>query len=222
MRNPMASLFVTSPFDGLQEHAEKVKECAWAFQQAMECHMSDRCTTFDNHREDVVLLEREADAIKRRIRGHLPKGTRLPVDKFQLFRYLREQDNVLDAMKAVLSWVSYREEQGIPQILRKDFAQLVDHVIEPIETMDDMVKEARQYFTSFSEKQRIKVKEIIRNLRNKEHNADKEEAALKHRIFNSDLDPIAVFHTIMLAEKIGSIADHAENAGDMMRAMIAK
>jgi hypothetical protein len=35
-------------------------------------------------------------------------------------------------------------------------------------------------------------------------------------------DPVAVFHLIRLTEIIGSIADHAENAGDMMRAMVAK
>ncbi len=37
-----------------------------------------------------------------------------------------------------------------------------------------------------------------------------------------EMDPITVFHMIRVAEYIGSIADHAENAGDMMRAMIAR
>jgi uncharacterized protein Yka (UPF0111/DUF47 family) len=35
MRIPFLSMFMTSPFVGLQEHAEKVKECAWTFQQAI-------------------------------------------------------------------------------------------------------------------------------------------------------------------------------------------
>ena len=39
---------------------------------------------------------------------------------------------------------------------------------------------------------------------------------------NMDVDPVTVFHIVRLAETIGSIADHAENAGDMMRAMVAK
>jgi len=42
MRIPFLSLFITSPFAGLQEHAEKVRECAWAFQQAIECHASEK------------------------------------------------------------------------------------------------------------------------------------------------------------------------------------
>jgi uncharacterized protein len=85
-----------------------------------------------------------------------------------------------------------------------------------------MVKEARIYFQSFSASQRIKVKDIIRLLRQQEHEADKIEHALKGRLFNMDIDPVSIFHLIRLAEIIGSIADHAENAGDMMRAMLAK
>jgi predicted phosphate transport protein (TIGR00153 family) len=222
MRLPFLSMFMTSPFEGLQEHAEKVKECAWAFQQAVECYVSKQCQTFEELRQEVILLEDHADSIKRRIRGHLPIGTLMPVSKFQLFRYLREQDGVLDAVEDTLDWLSYRPEPGIPPELEKDFLLLVDAVIEPIEELTKMVSEARKYFQSYSEDQRIKVKDIIRLLRRQEHDADKLEHAVKGRLFNMAIDPVSIFHLVRLAEIIGSIADHAENAGDMMRAMLAK
>ena len=222
MRIPFLSMFMTSPFVGLQEHAEKVKECAWTFQQAIECHTSEGCVRFEEFRQEVHRLEHEADAVKRRIRGHLPKGTLLPVDKFQLFRYLREQDRVLDSVEETLDWISYRSEPGIPEELQKDFFLLVDAVVEPIEELSRMVSEARKYFSNFSEKQRVAVKDIIRNLRRQEHEADVLEDQIKKRVFNSTLDPVTVFHMVRLAETVGSIADHAENAGDMMRAMVAR
>ncbi|MFC1856509.1 TIGR00153 family protein [Thermodesulfobacteriota bacterium] len=222
MRIPFLSLFITSPFDGLQEHAEKVKECAWAFQQATECYFTKQCEAFDEFRKQVSQLESEADTIKRRIRGHIPKGTMLPVDKFQLFRYLKEQDHVLDSVEDVLDWLSYREEPGIPEQLEKDFFLLVDAVIEPIEELSRMVVEARKYFRTFSEKQRVVVKNIIHTLHQMEHDADTVEDAIKQKVFHSQLDPVIVFYMVRLAETIGAIADHAENAGDMMRAMVAK
>ncbi len=222
MRLPFLSMFITSPFEGIQEHAEKVKECAWAFQQAIECHFSNKCRTFDVLRKEVIQLESEADAIKRRIRGHLPIGTMMPVSKFQLFRYLREQDGVLDSVEDALDWISYRLEPGIPLELEKDFVLLVDAVIEPIDELSKMVREARSYFRTYNEKQRDKVKSIIRDLRQQEHEADKREDAIKRRVFNMDIDAVSVYHLIRLAEILGSIADHAENAGDMMRAMLAK
>ena len=222
MRIPFMSMFVTSPFEGLQEHAEKVKECAWVFQRAIECIIEDRCEDFEQFRKNIDKLESEADAIKRRVRGHLPKGTLLAVDKFQLFRYLREQDKVIDAVEEGLDWLSFRAAAGIPEVLEKDFMVLVEAVTDPIEELSKMVAEARKYFSNFSENQRIVVKDMIHALRQYEHEADKLEDATKEKIFNSIDDAVAVFHLIRFAEIIGSIADHAENAGDMMRAMMAK
>jgi len=222
MRIPFISMFMTSPFDGLQEHAEKVKECAWAFQQAVECHVANKCDNFDDLRQNIIQMERAADAVKRRIRGHIPKGTLMPVDKFQLFRYLREQDSVLDAVEDVLDWISYRSDPGIPKALEKDFLLLIDSVIDPIEELSKMVAEARKYFKTYSETQRVKVKELIRSLRLQERSSDRLEDRLKQKIFSLETDPVTVFHMVRLAETIGFIADHAENAGDMMRAMVAK
>ena len=169
MRIPFISMFMTSPFEGLLEHAEKIKECTWAFQQAMECHITDQCESFEEFRKNVDNFESEADAIKRRIRGHLPKGTLMPVDKFELFRYLHEQDKVLDSVEEALDWISFRSEPGIPTALHKDFFMLVDAVLDPVEEMCRMVSEARKYFTNFSEKQRRLVKDIIHTLRQQEH-----------------------------------------------------
>lgn len=222
MRLPLYKLFKTSPFDGIEEHMEKVKECSWAFQQALECLISDQCHTFDKFRNEVDRLESEADAIKRRIRGHLPKGTLMPVDKFQLFRYLREQDNILDTVEEALDWISCRPEPGIPQELFKDFALLVDAVLEPLEEMSRMVTEARNYFKTYSETTRKLIKELIHAIHQGEHDADKVEDGLKKKVMNMDIDPVTIFHMVRLAETIGAIADHAENAGDMMRAMVAR
>ncbi len=222
MRIPFLSMFMVSPFDGLEEHAEKVKNCAWAFEKAMACHVSKDCDLFEELRKEVIQLENEADAIKRRIRGHLPKGTLMPVDKFELFRYLREQDAVLDSVEDTLNWLSFRNEPGIPEELANDFIQFVTLVIRPIDTLNDMLKEAKTYFKNFSDKNRNRVKDMIRSLREQEHAADAQEAHINQKALNLKIDPTTIFHMVRLAEYIGAIADHAENAGDMMRAMVAR
>jgi uncharacterized protein len=222
MRIPFVSAFMSSPFEGLLEHAEKIKECAWAFQQAIECHLNDQCEIFEQYRSEVDKLESEADAIKLRIRDHLPKGTLMVVNKFELFRYLHEQDKVLDAVEEALDWLAFRSDPGIPRELEKDFFLLVDAVLDPVEEMCQMVSEARKYFKNFSEKQRLVIKDIIQALRRHEHNADNVEDAIKAKVLKMRIDAVTVYHTIRLAEAIGAIADHAENAGDIMRAMLAR
>ncbi len=222
MRIPFFSIFTTSPFEDLLEHAETVKECAWAFQQALECYTSNECKNFQNYRQEVTKLESEADAIKRRLRAHIPKGARMPVQNFQLFMYIKEQDKVLDSVEETLDWLSYRTDPGIPEELKKDLLLLVDAVIEPIEELSRMVAEAKKYFDDYSDKQRDLVKDIINKLRKIEHEIDRMEDGLKRKIFSLKIDPVTIFHVVKLIEIIGAIADHAENAGDMMRAMIAK
>ena len=41
MRIPFISMFVTSPFEGLLEHAQKLEECALVFQQAHKANAID-------------------------------------------------------------------------------------------------------------------------------------------------------------------------------------
>jgi hypothetical protein len=66
------------------------------------------------------------------------------------------------------------------------------------------------------------VKDIIHSLHRLEHNADQVEDAIKGKVLNMQIDSVTVYHMIRLAETVGSIADHAENAGDMMLAMLAR
>jgi len=223
MRFPFLSfLKKSSPFDGLQEHVEKVKECAWAFQQAIECYVSDKCDSFEEQKKEVAGLESEADDIKQRIRGEITKRLIMTVSKFQLFMYLSEQDKVLDAMEDALEWLSHRTDNGIPKSLEKEFFLLVDLVMEPVEVLSEMVIEAKKLLKKFSEKQLARVKEMIGDLRQKEHEVDKAEELLKNKIFSLNTDPVTIFHMVRLTEMISAIADHTENAGDMMQAMIAR
>ena len=55
-----------------------------------------------------------------------------------------------------------------------------------------------------------------------EHEVDKRKYAMVKQTFKNEKDPIALFHLVNLAEIIGNIADHAENAGEIMRAMVTR
>ena len=221
MRLLLSSLFFKSPFENLQKHADKVKECAHLFKEAAACHIGQECKEFDLLTEQVARLESEADDIKRNIRNHLPRGILMPVDKFQFFQYLREQDKVLDEVEEALFWLSFRP-RGIPDEVANDMHHLVEVVVPPIERLSDLVALATEYFRSKSEEQRNKMKSLIRDIRQYEREADLIERELKFKIFGSIKDPLVVFHLIRLVEHVGDIADHAQNASDRMRAMIAR
>ena len=135
---------------------------------------------------------------------------------------MREQDKVLNAIEEALDWLSFRPEPGIPGALEKDFFLLVDAVLDPVEEMCRLVQETGKYFRSYSEKQRRFVKDIVHTLARQEHEADKVEDGIKEKLLNMKIETTTVFHMVRLAETIGSIADHAENAADMAWSMIAR
>lgn len=220
MRTALMYLFYKSPFENLKRHADKVSECAKAFLNAVECHLDRKCREFDDLTDHVAKLESEADAIKRNIRGHMPRGILMPVDKFQIFMYLREQDAVVDAVEESLYWLSYRPE-GIEDEVGEDLRFFVTSVVPAIEKLSPLMDMAIRYFRTRSNEERQKIKSLIRDIRQQEHEADHLERELIHKIFKTAKDPLQVFHLTRLVETIGSIADHAQNASDMMRAMIA-
>lgn len=220
MRSTFMDLFYKSPFENLQKHADKVSECGRMFLQAVKCHLDMKCEEFDDLTDQVARLESEADAIKRNIRGHMPRGILMPVDKFQFFMYLREQDKVLDVVEDALYWLSYRPDVPIEDI-GDDLRFLAEKVVPAIEDLSPLVGKAVEFFRSSSEEDRRKIKSMIRDIRQKENECDHLERELMHKIFTKVKDPLKVFHLIRLVDTIGSIADHAQNASDMMRAMVA-
>ncbi len=222
MRFGLFSLFRESPFTKLQEHAAKVQEGGDLFRTAIKCYLESDCIRFEELHLKVASLESEADRIKQNIRAHLPKGIMLPVDKFQFLWYLREADKVMDSMEDALHWLSYRTTL-VPEPLVDDLLLMVDKAVEVINQLPPMVSGAVKYFRNFSGKERDKIKDVIRDLRHKEFESDQIERKLKSAVFTLTVtEPATTFHLIRLIEYIGEISNHAENAGDMMRAMIAQ
>jgi len=196
VRGSLVQLFYKTPFENLLKHAEKVKLCAQMLLEAAEYYINGEVEKFDEMTEKVALLESSADQLKRNIRNHLPRGLLMPVEKFQFLEYLREQDKVLDKVEEALYWLSYR-----PPDLPKEIA----------EDLLDLVK-----------RDRILVKKSVRDISQWENEADLLERELIKRIFQEVPEPLKAFHLIKLIGIIGQIADHAQNAGDRMRAMVAK
>ncbi len=220
MRSTFMHLFFKSPFENLKLHADKVAECGKLFQRAVECHLASECEEFNSLTDKVAKMESEADEIKRNIRGHLPRGILMPVDNFQFFLYLREQDKVLDSVEESLFWLSFRP-QAVDEQVGEDIHYLVKTVVPIIEKLAPMVEEAHSYFRSRSEERRVKIKSMIRDIRQIEKESDHLEKELKMKVFGLVKDTLQVYHLVRLVETIGEIADHAQNATDMMRAMIA-
>jgi hypothetical protein len=192
------------------------------FKRAVNCYVEQDCEEFDELTEEVAKLESQADELKRNLRNHLPRGIFMPMDKFVFLDCLREQDHVLDDVEEALYWLSFKPMGGIPEELVGDFLDLIDAVIPAIEKMPDMSEQALVYFKNSTEENRNKLKSIVREIYQAEKESDHLEHELKKKAFALLEDPVEIYHIVRLVEIVGDICDHAQNASDRMRTMIAR
>ncbi len=222
MRIPGLSKSRSLSFKEIEDFSGKIKECAWAFQQAIECLISKKCESFEELRQDVTRLVSEVQVMSHQIFISAAQSDRLPAPGHLLLSFLRELTKVTSSVEEALEWFSFRKEPVIPQELEKDFFLLFDSVIDPVEELVKIVAEAGKYFKKPGDKPRKNVLNLIAGISKMSGEANKLDERLKRKIFAQVSDPLAVFHLVRLSEIIAAIGGRAENTGDLLRIMICK
>ncbi len=208
-------------FACLENHARHVLTCTELLPEALEAYFEqdyERCWKIS---EEIIKIEREADRIKKNIRGHLPRGIIMPVDKFELFLYLKEQDAVADATEDILKWLTFRQVKVDNAIAQQMFT-LAKLNAETSQFLIPLIEKARAFLSSADEEAREEAKEVVRTIRLREHESDVLATELKRDVFNLKLESLSIYYLLRLTEFICDISGHTENAADLMRAMIAK
>lgn len=208
-------------FDLLLRHARLVIECMDRLPLALEAYLKKDKPHLEEIIKHIVEIEKEADKIKTNIRGHLPRGIILPVEKFELFLYLKEQDAVADYAEAILNWLSFKDI-----VLNEKMAQqleaLLNQSLEPLKYIEEMITTSADFLINWNEESRSRAKELIRQIRYQEFLTEELSNQTKKLAFQEIKDPIELFFVLELIDLICEISHHAENAADLMRTMIAK
>ncbi len=210
-----------SPFDGLVEHAEKVRTGVNKFKEAVEAYLRKDFSSFDRLSEEVIRIENEADIIKGNTRNHLHKGIFMPVNRGDFLSCLKEQDAIIDACEDAVIWLEFRRSE-IGDNLKKEIEKYLFKVINIVEELEILVKDVHRLISSISLKDRKNIKNKIKNIHFEESEIDKMERTLIKNLFSSQKDMMHFYHLIHVIFLLGKIADHAENVGDRIRVMMAR
>lgn len=222
MRIPLVNMLRRSPLENTLRHAHKVAECAPIFVQAVQGYFRGDRDLFELNKEDIRDIEAEADRIKRNIRSHLPPSILLPFSLPAFFSFLREADKVVDCVKNALYWMSYMQ-LVLPSDIERDYVALVSSVGDYLRLLPELVERAHTYFETRMESDRQLVKDAVREIRHREKASDDMEKTIIIRLCAAEeVPPKTFFVMTRLVETTGDIADHLENAADMMRALIAR
>jgi phosphate transport system regulatory protein PhoU len=208
-------------FDLLKKHAHLVLECVERLSLALEAYNKKDNTRLEEIAKHIFEIEKEADQLKRNIRGHLPKGLILPVERFELFMYLKEQDAIADVAEEILNWLSFKYVD-IPKDLFKEIENLLLKSIEPLKYLENLIIYSADFLLNRNEDSRNQAKEIVRNIRYSQYLAEEFGNKIKKEIFSKVNEALNLFYILKLVDLILGIPHHAENTADLMRAMIAK
>ncbi len=213
-----------SPFEGLWDHAAKVKECMDALEETLAAFVAGK--DVGALAKKVSTLEFEADEIKSNVRNHLPSNVRMPVDKPLFLQALSEQDRILDEAEDAAIWMSMRSEK-VPAAIAAGFQELLAKVVETVDAYEKAVGNTHDLIhTGFVKRERDEEKTLIHRVHELEHETDVLSRALSAKLLDRKMEEklgaVSVYHLLKLALQISKIADHAENAGDRLRAMLSR
>lgn len=209
------------PLECLHNHAKYINMCMEKTYLTLNAYFESDTGLFKKYKDEVLQLEHAADLIKRNVRSHLPRGIIMPIDKFELFMYLAEQDNITNTAEELVYWLSYKQIT-VKLSIREDISGLFRKCLEISSTFPGLLGDVKSFFQTGDETIRDKIKETIRNLRKKETEADAIENKLKEIIFRDFKDTFTVYYLIRLIENIGKTADNMVSAADILRTMVAK
>jgi predicted phosphate transport protein (TIGR00153 family) len=223
IRTPILQILRRSPFEGLQKHFECIKLGIIAWEKTINFYLAKDYANFEKYAKRVDKYEQKADYLKGNIRNHLPNFVFLPTSKIDFLMLLKETDGILDGAKDVVVLMEMRKTI-IPKEMEPNFKDMLRKSIQVVEILEKVMDLLRLILeSSFGGKPREEIKKYIHKIHKIEHESDVIEKRLSKQLFNnSTLDPISVLHLLKIVDRFGSVADHVENAGDRIRAMLAK
>jgi hypothetical protein len=218
----ISKLFGKSPFEPLYQHMVKVKECVDLVRPLMDAVLQGETKKVKEIAKKIFKAEHYADMVKKDIRSNLPKSIFLPVARGDLLRFLKEQDNIADSAEDLAVLLTLRKTT-VPEEMKEDLKDFVNKVLETYEKAMIVSSEIKLLAeTSFGGAEAHKVMELIEQIKVKEWEADKAQMNTAKKLFSIEdkLDPISVVMWMKILKELGTLANHAENAGDQMRVML--
>lgn len=223
MRIPLANLLVRSPLPEVGALMSAVEQCVASVPKLVELLIAGDTAGLNRVAREVSVLEGRADETKNQLRTRMPVRLFLPVDRRDFLRLIREIDavaNCAEDLGVILTLRSYEVPEELEPLLREfveAVMRVVAHAAELVGMMDELIGSS---FAGKAAEAAMKKADEIGRL---EHQADKLQDRCAKALFRAEdsMSPVSIFMWTKVLNKIGSIANHAENIGDQFRLFVA-
>jgi len=174
--------------------------------------------------ERMSELEHEADAMKRKLRLHLPKSLFMPMDRTDLLNMLSQQDRIANRSKDIAGLMLGRT-MGIPRGLEAQMTEFVATSVETCRQAHKAINELDELLeVGFVGKEVAFVENLIGELDALEDRTDQQEQDIRHNLFakEKELPPIDVMFLYQVIEIIGEVADLSQSVGGKLQLLLAR
>ena len=217
-------MFGPSPIRPIEQHMHKTYLCAKQLSPFFEAVLIHDWTTADSIKDKIIILEKEADIIKRNLRLHLPTGLFLPVARTDLLELLSAQDKIANKAQDIAGLIMGRK-MHIPTDINPAFMPFLNRCLDAAKQACKAINELDELLESGFRGSEVNiVEEMIVTLDEIEHDSDDKLADIRHRIFQIEhtLGAIEVIFLYKLVQWIGDLADLAQTVGARLQILIAR
>ncbi|MDH5435721.1 MAG: TIGR00153 family protein [Gammaproteobacteria bacterium] len=224
MSSYLTNLFGRSPVRPLQEHMTKVHACVNLLTPLFDALIANDQEKIKEVRQDISVLESEADTLKWELRNHLPTGLFMPVDRRDLLEVLQMQDKIANQAQDIAGLIIGRR-MTLPEKMHETFhtygKRCVDattQALKVINELDELVE------TGFRGAEVERVQDMINELNAIENDTDKLQIKLRDMLFEIEdtLRPTDVMFTYRLLESVGNVADLSQRVGSRLQLLLAR
>ncbi len=182
----LESLFSRSPFSPLQSHMEKVCECVQQVDRLYAAFINKDYENIRKIADEISEMEHAADLLKNEIRGQLPQGLFLAVNRGDLLEILSLQDSIADTAEDLGVLMGLKKLEPIKE-LEEELKQFMDKNIEAVTSARAIIRQMDELLqTSFGGKEAKKVTLMIDDVAYMEHEADIMQRKLLKKLYNLD------------------------------------
>jgi len=214
-KRTLSNLISKSPFGSIQVHMEKTKQCAEELLVYIDAASSNDWDKATESRQKIIQLEKDADGLKAETRDLLPKSLFLFVPRGDLLDLIGLADEIPNTIKDI-SGLIYGRKMEIPSQLSGSFKDFVTEAVSAVTTASAAIDQLAEVSRlAFGNKASTELDKIISGLDSQEREIDQLEIVVRQQLFDieKDFPPIDVMFLYDVINKIGELADRAEQLG---------
>ena len=223
MRIPLANLLARNPLPKVGDLMTEVIRTSDLVQDLIELLSQGDQAGVERLAKEISVMEGKADDAKNAARSKMPVRLLMPVDRRDVLKLISEIDAIADCAEDVGVLLTIRpltvseEVKTFLNLFVERVLATVREAAKLIDLIDDLVE------SGFAGPPAERVLEQAAILNRAEHEADKIQDRCAKVLFMEEdsMAPAAVFMWTKVLNKIGDMANHAENMGDQFRLFVA-